>query len=82
MRYPCPNCDFAATKASHLKKHVESKHEGVRYPCPECKYAATQKGDLKRHLKNKHKWIQISLKFTMTGGYGTFIILILNLSHK
>ena len=61
MRYPCSQCEYAATTASHLKRHVESKHEEVRYPCPECKYAATEKGALKKHLENKHNWVQISL---------------------
>ena len=89
MRYLCSQCEYSATDASTLKRHVENKHEGVRYPCPECKYAATQKGYLKKHLKNKHKWVNISLfsllscckrithKFTMTGGYQTFIFLLL-----
>ena len=53
-RYPCSQCEHAATTARELKSHVESKHEGVRYPFPECKYAAAQKGDLKKHLENKH----------------------------
>jgi len=33
-RYPCPQCEHAATTTGNLKLHVESKHEGVRYPCP------------------------------------------------
>ena len=41
MKYPCDKCEYAATKASHLKHHIESKHERVRYPCDKCEYAAT-----------------------------------------
>ena len=29
MRYPCLQCDYAATKAGNLKRHVENEHEGV-----------------------------------------------------
>ena len=29
----CDQCDYAATKPSHLKQHKEAKHECVRYPC-------------------------------------------------
>ena len=40
--------------ASHLKKHIESIHEGVRFPCDQCDYKATQKTNLKKHRKGKH----------------------------
>ena len=55
MRYPCYQCDYAATRASHLKRHIESKHEGERYPCPECEHAATTASDLTRHVTNNHE---------------------------
>ena len=38
-----------------LKRHVESKHEGVRYPCSKCDFVATQASSLKIHVKNKHE---------------------------
>ena len=31
----------AETTASHLKKHIENKHDGVRYTCSQCDYVAT-----------------------------------------
>ena len=52
--YLCFQCEHAATTARHLKRHIESKHEGVRYPCPECEYVAPSAQGLKRHLKKKH----------------------------
>ena len=55
VRYPCDKCEFAATDASNLKKHVESKHEGVRYLCDKCEYAATTASNLRRHVKSKHE---------------------------
>ena len=27
VRYPCKQCEYAATQAGDLKRHVESKHE-------------------------------------------------------
>ena len=32
-RYPCDNCEFAATTSGSLKSHIKSKHRGLRYPC-------------------------------------------------
>ena len=54
MRYPCPECDYAATTPGALKIHVESKHEGVRYPCSKCEYTATSTSSRNSHFKNKH----------------------------
>ena len=48
MRYPCDRCEYAATRAADLKKHKESKHEGIRYTCDQCDYAASNAGNLKR----------------------------------
>ena len=39
--YLCSQCENIASKASHLKKHFESKHEEVRHPCLLCEYVAT-----------------------------------------
>ena len=55
MRYSCDRCEYAATTATDLKKHIEFKHEGVRYPCDKCEYAATTVSSLKKHNEIKHK---------------------------
>ena len=54
MRYPCSQCEYAATTASNLKSHVDSIHEEVRYPCPQCEFAATTASNLNRHIEYKH----------------------------
>ena len=54
-RYPCDQCEYAATHSSHLKRHKASIHEGVRYPCDQCEHVATQVSHLKHHKKVKHK---------------------------
>ena len=30
IRYPCDQCEFAATRISLLKRHKEAKHEGIQ----------------------------------------------------
>ena len=58
VRYPCNKCEYAATTASNIKRHIEIKHEGVRYPCVKCEYAATTACNLKQHIQNKHKGVR------------------------
>jgi len=55
MRYPCSKCEYAATTSSDLRRHTESKHEGIRYSCDKCEYSATTTSNLKRHIGSKHK---------------------------
>ena len=43
-----------------VKKHKESKHQGIRYPCDECQYAAQTSYNLKRHKELKHSVIYMS----------------------
>ena len=57
VRYPCSQCEHAATTAEALKIHVKSKHDGVRYPCPECEFYSTTASYLKKHIAKKHKWV-------------------------
>ena len=41
MRYLCDKRECGATSASHLKRYIETKHDGVRYPHDKCEYAVT-----------------------------------------
>ena len=52
--YKCDCCDFSTAYKQHLRKHTETKHEGVRYSCSRCEYQATLKQNLVRHGKTKH----------------------------
>ena len=61
IKYPCDECEFAATKASHLKQYKEIKHEGKRYPFEYFEYAATQKGALIMHKKRKHNKVNFMI---------------------
>ena len=49
-----------ATQAGNLKRHVESKHEGVRYPCMKCDYVTTRKNYLEAHIESIHEGVSYS----------------------
>ena len=52
--HPCPECDYAATRADGLRIHINSVHLKIRYPCDMCDHTSTTKGDLSKHVKLKH----------------------------
>ena len=38
----CDKCESQFTTKGNLKKHIQSKHEGVKYACNYCDYQATE----------------------------------------
>ena len=57
-RYPCHQCNYKATKPSHLQTHIQSIHEGLKYPCDQCKYKATERSALRKHVKYIHEEVR------------------------
>ena len=55
MKYDCNQCDYKATTQGNLRKHKQSKHEGVKYYCNQCDYKATQQRRLRSHKQSKHE---------------------------
>ena len=53
--YSCILCDYIATQAAGLRRHVGSIHKKVWYPCDKCNFKATDKSNLKKHIKVKHE---------------------------
>ena len=49
INFPCTLCDFSATTAGNLKKHIEEKHNGTKFPCDKCLYKASTPGHVKFH---------------------------------
>jgi len=49
MGYPCDLCKNTAASPNNLKRHKESKPEGVTFPCDKCDYAPTKVNSLKQH---------------------------------
>ena len=55
VRHNCEQCDYKATRLSHLRKHFESVHLKIRkYACQECDAKFAQHSHLKRH-ENGHR---------------------------
>ncbi len=59
--YPCDfaGCDYKAARKGDLKRHKETKHEGVAYPCDVagCHYRYSDKSSLIKHKKAKHEGV-------------------------
>jgi len=56
--YQCSQCDYVATRASNLERHIKYKHEGVRYPCSQCEFTATTASHVKRHIESIHEEVR------------------------
>ena len=50
MMYPCNQCDYKAKRQSHLKRHIQSKHEGIKYPCNQCVSHFVDRKGLQKHI--------------------------------
>jgi len=57
-RFACDECDASYPRRSDLKRHKETKHEGVRYECDRCDYKATQIVHLKTHQESTHERVR------------------------
>jgi KRAB domain-containing zinc finger protein len=56
VRYPCLLCDFEATQAGALKRHVRNMHDKVKdFPCDECEKEFAQNAQLTIHHDYEHK---------------------------
>ena len=62
-KYPCDQCNYKTTQKGHLKRHIQSIHEGVKFPCDQCKYKATFKGNLLLHKRAIHESIKYFNKY-------------------
>ena len=52
--YYCKDCKLITKSLPYLKRHIDSKHQGLRFPCSICEYRAFYKHDLDNHMKAKH----------------------------
>ena len=58
-RHKCEQCEYATSRASHLKRHVLGVHKKLKnFKCEKCEYAASQAGDLKKHVLLVHDKIK------------------------
>ena len=55
-KYSCHACDMKYTKASKLRLHIKSVHEGLKkHQCLSCDKSYTQSHNLKSHIKIVHE---------------------------
>ena len=40
IRYPCDQCEFAATITCNFNHHKASTHKGIRNLCDQCEFAS------------------------------------------
>ena len=53
--FKCGLCEYAASEAGNLKRHVLAVHNKVKnFKCELCEYAASQSGTLKQHVRAVH----------------------------
>jgi len=57
--YPCNDCEYVASRADHLKRHVERKHIRKIYACDECEYVSTTVYYLKVHVERSSNKISV-----------------------
>ena len=57
--YPCEQCDYKTKDQNHLKRHIQTVHEGIRrFPCNHCDYQAKRKDSLVSHFRGVHEGIK------------------------
>ena len=74
VRYPCDQCEYAATQVSNLIQHKKTIHEGIRYPCDQCEYKGTQYSSLKSHKKIMHRTVDSVKQNNSRSQFKAFIV--------
>ena len=59
----CDQCDFEATRAEAVKRHVKFVHEGsTEFTCSECGKRFQARWEMELHIKKKHQGYRIPCK--------------------
>ena len=48
----CNQCEYASSKASNLRRHLEMHSGEKQNKCNQCDFASSQAGNLRTHLKH------------------------------
>ena len=54
VKFQCDYCEKSFGRRSHLKRHVNSVHDGIKFKCNICELSFTKKDNLKRHVNSVH----------------------------
>ena len=52
--FECDKCEKKFTNKSHLKRHIQSIHEGMMFQCNLCDFQSKRQDYLKTHQQSKH----------------------------
>ena len=52
--HQCSYCEHVSDSSSHLKAHIEARHESVCYPCNQCGKTLKASYALKMHIETEH----------------------------
>ena len=50
----CPHCDYKSVKSTRIRKHIESKHDGVTFGCDKCELRFSNNSNLRKHIRVVH----------------------------
>jgi hypothetical protein len=53
-QFTCDQCDYKASRADHLRRHMFTVHENGRIQCNRCEFSATRADNLKRRIRRIH----------------------------
>ena len=59
-KFSCPDCEYKASKAYNLQRHINLLHKGIIFPCPDCEYTARRRDQLQTHIQSVHKGVTFS----------------------
>ena len=59
-KFACDQCEYEATRQSHLTLRIQALHEGVKYDCDHCDFKGTTQGSLKRHVQSMHDGVKFA----------------------
>ena len=60
--YMCDQCDYQCKDKTVLKRHIQTKHEGLTYDCKQCEFKALSTTHLSKHVKAEHQGIRYECK--------------------
>ena len=57
--HKCSICDYKTALKPHLKRHIESVHQGIKpFKCTLCEYEGSVKLSLEKHIESVHEGIK------------------------
>ena len=63
LNQSCNHCEYQTAYSEHLKRPIQSKHEGVKkFKCSQCNFTCNRNDNLKQHIQARHEGIKRIVK--------------------